>query len=120
MLRNGQCEAMCIDDVKRLCHIRVHADEARLLKAYGELPESTKLNEGIVGGLNDEDEGASDDYVNSRMRISTRSRVWNFFLAPYIDIYSCCRLLSDLISMIHPLIMYYSRDSSFVMIFYME
>ncbi|CAI0383756.1 unnamed protein product [Linum tenue] len=38
-------------------------DEARLLKAYGELPENTRLNEGIAGGLDEEDEGAGDDYI---------------------------------------------------------
>ncbi|KAK5810981.1 hypothetical protein PVK06_026298 [Gossypium arboreum] len=72
MLGNGRCEAMCIDGTKRLCHIRgkMHKkadvilkympDEARLLKAYGELPENTRLNEGIV---DEEDEGGVDDYV---------------------------------------------------------
>ncbi|PPD99427.1 hypothetical protein GOBAR_DD03544 [Gossypium barbadense] len=35
-------------------------DEARLLKAYGELPENTRLNEGIV---DEEDEGGADDYI---------------------------------------------------------
>ncbi|KAL7228945.1 hypothetical protein ACSBR2_007610 [Camellia fascicularis] len=38
-------------------------DEARLLKAYGELPENTRLNEGIAGGLDEEDNGAGDDYI---------------------------------------------------------
>ncbi|KAL7227734.1 hypothetical protein ACSBR1_022583 [Camellia fascicularis] len=38
-------------------------DEARLLKAYGELPENTRLNEGIAGGLDEEDDGAGDDYI---------------------------------------------------------
>lgn len=38
-------------------------DEARLLKAYGELPENTRLNEGITGGLDEEEEGAGDDYI---------------------------------------------------------
>lgn len=38
-------------------------DEARLLKAYGELPENTRLNEGITGGLEDEEEGGGDDYI---------------------------------------------------------
>ncbi|XP_042460393.1 eukaryotic translation initiation factor 1A-like [Zingiber officinale] len=37
-------------------------DEARLLKAYGELPENIRLNEGIRG-LNEEDEGGADDYI---------------------------------------------------------
>ncbi|XP_042407601.1 eukaryotic translation initiation factor 1A-like [Zingiber officinale] len=37
-------------------------DEARLLKAYGELPENIRLNEGI-GGLDEEDEGGADDYI---------------------------------------------------------
>ncbi|KAF5459476.1 hypothetical protein F2P56_023417 [Juglans regia] len=35
-------------------------DEARLLKAYGELPENTRLNEGII---DDEDDGGGDDYI---------------------------------------------------------
>ncbi|KAM0958938.1 hypothetical protein ACFX15_023576 [Malus domestica] len=39
-------------------------DEARLLKAYGELPENTRLNEGIAGGIDDEEtEGGVDDYI---------------------------------------------------------
>lgn len=36
-------------------------DEARLLKAYGELPENTRLNE--VNGLDEEDDGDGDDYI---------------------------------------------------------
>ncbi|KAK1376673.1 eukaryotic translation initiation factor 1A-like [Apium graveolens] len=38
-------------------------DEARLLKAYGELPENTRLNEGIAGGMDDEDDNVGDDYI---------------------------------------------------------
>ncbi|GFZ00996.1 nucleic acid-binding, OB-fold-like protein [Actinidia rufa] len=34
-----------------------------ILKAYGELLENTRLNEGIAGGLNEEDDGAGDDYI---------------------------------------------------------
>lgn len=34
------------------------ADEARLLKAYGELPESTRVNETL-----DEEEDVPDDYI---------------------------------------------------------
>ncbi|KAL9691499.1 hypothetical protein QQ045_011923 [Rhodiola kirilowii] len=82
MLGNGRCEATCIDGTKRLCHIRgkMHKksdyqddkadvilkympDEARLLKAYKELPENTRLNEGIAGGLDEEDDGDDDDYI---------------------------------------------------------
>ncbi|KAK8959649.1 hypothetical protein KSP40_PGU019424 [Platanthera guangdongensis] len=37
--------------------------QPRLLKAYRELPESTRLNEGIVGGLNEEDDDVGDDYI---------------------------------------------------------
>ncbi|KAG6517454.1 hypothetical protein ZIOFF_020846 [Zingiber officinale] len=37
-------------------------DEVRLLKAYGELPENIRLNEGIRG-LDEEDEGGADDYI---------------------------------------------------------
>ncbi|KAI3511033.1 hypothetical protein L2E82_29715 [Cichorium intybus] len=38
-------------------------DEARLLKAYGELPENIRLNEGIAGGLDEEDDNGIDDYI---------------------------------------------------------
>ncbi|GFP80683.1 hypothetical protein PHJA_000211600 [Phtheirospermum japonicum] len=37
-------------------------NEARLLNAYGELPESTMLNE-VFGGLGDDDDGPGDDYI---------------------------------------------------------
>ncbi|RZC91226.1 hypothetical protein C5167_027287 [Papaver somniferum] len=89
MLGNGRCEAMGIDGVKRLCHIRgklhkkvwisggdiilvglrdyqddkadiilkYNSDESRLLKAYGELPDTTKINEGTVD--EGEEEGES-------------------------------------------------------------
>ncbi|KAL0309297.1 UNVERIFIED_CONTAM: Eukaryotic translation initiation factor 1A [Sesamum calycinum] len=76
MLGNGRCEAMCIDGVKRLCHIRgkmhkkvwIAAGDIILVglrdyQAYGELPESTRLNEGIAGGLDEEDDGPGDDYI---------------------------------------------------------
>ncbi|XP_074263378.1 eukaryotic translation initiation factor 1A-like [Silene latifolia] len=91
MLGNGRLEAQCIDNEKRLCHIRgkMHKkvwiaagdmilvslrdyqddkadvilkympDEARLLKAYGELPENIRLNEGIAME-DDDDDGIQD------------------------------------------------------------
>ncbi|KAG6532238.1 hypothetical protein ZIOFF_006077 [Zingiber officinale] len=37
-------------------------DEARLLKACGELPENIRLNEG-TGGLDEEYKGGADDYI---------------------------------------------------------
>lgn len=37
-------------------------DEARLLKAYGELPDNIRLNEGIAN-LDEEDDGGADDYI---------------------------------------------------------
>ncbi|KAH0929013.1 hypothetical protein HID58_014740 [Brassica napus] len=43
--------------------LKYMSDEARLLKAYGELPENTRLNEGIVGDLDEDDDNAADDYV---------------------------------------------------------
>ncbi|KAG6536077.1 hypothetical protein ZIOFF_001119 [Zingiber officinale] len=43
-------------------------DEARLLKAYGELPENIRLNEGI-GGLDEEDEGGADDYIERDQKV---------------------------------------------------
>ena len=43
--------------------LKYQPDEARLLKAYGELPENVRLNEGIAGGMDDEEDGGGDDYV---------------------------------------------------------
>lgn len=97
MLGNGRCEATCIDQTKRLWHIRgkMHKkvwiaagdiilvglgdyqddkanvilkympDAANLLKAYGELPDNVRLNEGIVGEL-EFDEDAADNYIEFR------------------------------------------------------
>ncbi|MGH0185431.1 UNVERIFIED_CONTAM: hypothetical protein FKN15_018028 [Acipenser sinensis] len=76
MLGNGRLEATCFDGVKRLCHIRgklrkkdnkadvilkYNADEARSLKAYGELPEHAKINETDTFGPGDDDEIQFDD-----------------------------------------------------------
>ncbi|KDP38972.1 hypothetical protein JCGZ_00729 [Jatropha curcas] len=82
MLGNRRLEALCDDGIKRLCHIRgkmhkkvwinagitrtikltsssnILADEARLLKAYGELSDNVKLN----AGIDDKDGDAGDDY----------------------------------------------------------
>jgi translation initiation factor 1A len=55
--------AIEMQDDKADVILKYMPDEARLLKAYGELPESTRLNEGIAGGLDEEDDGAGDDYV---------------------------------------------------------
>uniref|UniRef100_A0A2R8P3G8 Eukaryotic translation initiation factor 4C n=1 Tax=Callithrix jacchus TaxID=9483 RepID=A0A2R8P3G8_CALJA len=71
MLGNGRLEALCFDGVKRLCHIRgklrkkdskadvifkYNADEARSLKAYGELPEHAEISETDTFGPGDDDE----------------------------------------------------------------
>ncbi|XP_073258895.1 eukaryotic translation initiation factor 1A, X-chromosomal-like isoform X2 [Porites lutea] len=72
MLGNGRLEAMCFDGIKRLCHIRgklrkkdgkadvilrYNPDEARNLKAYGELPDNVKVNENpTMGGDGDGEE----------------------------------------------------------------
>uniref|UniRef100_A0A4W5M7M7 Eukaryotic translation initiation factor 4C n=1 Tax=Hucho hucho TaxID=62062 RepID=A0A4W5M7M7_9TELE len=76
MLGNGRLEAMCFDGVKRLCHIRgklrkkdnkadvilkYNADEARSLKAYGELPEHAKINETDTFGPGDDEDIQFDD-----------------------------------------------------------
>eukprot|EP00884_Botryococcus_braunii_P004801 jgi/Botrbrau1/14321/Bobra.0287s0014.1 len=93
MLGNGRLEAMCIDNVKRMCHIRgkmrkkvwvntgdiilvglrdyqdekadvilkYMADEARSLKAYGELPENIRVNE--TDAFANED-GENDEYFD--------------------------------------------------------
>uniref|UniRef100_A0A8C2QXW0 Eukaryotic translation initiation factor 4C n=1 Tax=Capra hircus TaxID=9925 RepID=A0A8C2QXW0_CAPHI len=75
MLGNGRLEAMCFDGVKRLCHIRgklrkdnkadvilkYNADEARNLKAYGELPEYVKINKTEIFDPGDDDEIQFED-----------------------------------------------------------
>ena len=38
-------------------------DEAKLLKAYGELLDNVCLNRGIVGDLDEDEEGHADDYI---------------------------------------------------------
>jgi len=43
--------------------LRYNPDEARSLKAYGELPETVKVNDTVIfGGEGDEDEILFDDY----------------------------------------------------------
>lgn len=54
---------VCLQDDKADVILKYMPDEARLLKAYGELPENTRLNEGIAGGLDEEDDGPGDDYI---------------------------------------------------------
>uniref|UniRef100_A0A8C5MRQ6 Eukaryotic translation initiation factor 1A X-linked n=1 Tax=Leptobrachium leishanense TaxID=445787 RepID=A0A8C5MRQ6_9ANUR len=69
MLGNGRLEAMCFDGVKRLYYqdnkadviLKYNADEARSLKAYGELPEHAKINETDTFGPGDDDEIQFDD-----------------------------------------------------------
>ncbi|XP_068821576.1 eukaryotic translation initiation factor 1A, X-chromosomal-like [Capricornis sumatraensis] len=76
MLGNGRLEAMCLDGVKRLCHIRgklrkkdnkadvilkYNADEARNLKAYGKLPEYVKINKTETFDPGDDDEIQFED-----------------------------------------------------------
>ncbi|KAG6395037.1 hypothetical protein SASPL_145628 [Salvia splendens] len=51
------------EDDKADVILKYMPDEARLLKAYGELPENTRLNEGIAGGLDEEEDGPGDDYI---------------------------------------------------------
>ena len=43
--------------------LKYMTDEARLLKAYEELPDSIRLNEGVVRGIDEEDDGAGDDFI---------------------------------------------------------
>uniref|UniRef100_A0A452U1P8 Eukaryotic translation initiation factor 4C n=1 Tax=Ursus maritimus TaxID=29073 RepID=A0A452U1P8_URSMA len=97
MLGNGRLEAMCFDGVKRLCHIRgklrkkvglpclfqdnkadvilkYNADEARSLKAYGELPEHAKINETDTFGPGDDDEIQFDDIGDDDEDIDDVSR----------------------------------------------
>lgn len=51
----------CQDD-KADVILKYMPDEARLLKAYGELPENTRLNEGIAN-MDEEDDNPADDYI---------------------------------------------------------
>ncbi|CAG8454421.1 2146_t:CDS:2 [Diversispora eburnea] len=76
MLGNGRLEAQCFDGEKRLAHIRgdiilislrdyqdakadvilkYTTEEARNLKAYGELPENAKINETDTFGPEDDE-----------------------------------------------------------------
>uniref|UniRef100_F6HB40 S1-like domain-containing protein n=1 Tax=Vitis vinifera TaxID=29760 RepID=F6HB40_VITVI len=43
-------------------------DEARLLKAYGELPENTRLNEGIAGGLDEKARSSQSNKLELHFR----------------------------------------------------
>ncbi|KAL3687508.1 hypothetical protein R1sor_013817 [Riccia sorocarpa] len=43
--------------------LKYQPDEARLLKAYGEVPDNVRLNEGIAGGMDDDEDGEGDDYI---------------------------------------------------------
>ncbi|KAK0449319.1 hypothetical protein EV421DRAFT_1732596 [Armillaria borealis] len=52
MLGSGRLEAQCFDGEKRLAHIRERWGK---IKAYGELPENTKINETDVFGEEDGD-----------------------------------------------------------------
>uniref|UniRef100_A0A673WE58 Eukaryotic translation initiation factor 4C n=1 Tax=Salmo trutta TaxID=8032 RepID=A0A673WE58_SALTR len=102
MLGNGRLEAMCFDGVKRLCHIRgklrkkvmvytvayivvpldqkadvilkYNADEARSLKAYGELPEHAKINETDTFGPGDDEDIQFDDIGDDDEDIDDVSR----------------------------------------------
>merc|ERR1712019_238625 len=94
MLGNGRLDALCMDGVKRLCHIRgkmrkkvwvntgdivlvglrdfqdekadvilkYMADEARSLKAYGELPETIRVNE--TDTFAEAEENENDNYCD--------------------------------------------------------
>ncbi|CAH8255203.1 unnamed protein product [Arabidopsis lyrata] len=48
------------DDKADVIH-KFMPDEARFLKVYGELPKDIRLNEGVVGDLDQDDN--SDDYI---------------------------------------------------------
>ncbi len=61
--------------------LKYQPDEARLLKAYGELPENVRLNEGIAGGMDEEEDGGGDDYIE--FEDEDIDRIWpkGFFLS---------------------------------------
>ncbi|XP_037950285.1 eukaryotic translation initiation factor 1A, X-chromosomal-like isoform X2 [Teleopsis dalmanni] len=97
MLGSGHLEAMCFDNVKRLCHIRgklrkkiwinqgdfilvglreyqdsradvilkYTPDEARNLKAYGEFPESVRINDTVTFVEDGFDDGIEFDHEMS-------------------------------------------------------
>ncbi|KAI5076742.1 hypothetical protein GOP47_0008807 [Adiantum capillus-veneris] len=44
--------------------LKYQPNEAHLLKTYGELPDNVCLNEGIAGDMDEEDDGATDDYLD--------------------------------------------------------
>eukprot|EP00245_Coleochaete_scutata_P002402 TRINITY_DN1312_c0_g2_i1.p1 TRINITY_DN1312_c0_g2~~TRINITY_DN1312_c0_g2_i1.p1 ORF type:complete len:145 (-),score=54.09 TRINITY_DN1312_c0_g2_i1:772-1206(-) len=43
--------------------LKYQPDEARSLKVYGELPENVRLNEGVAGAIDEDDEGG-DDFID--------------------------------------------------------
>lgn len=51
-----------LQDDKADVILKYMPDEARLLKAYGELPDNIRLNEGVAN-LDEEDDGGADDYI---------------------------------------------------------
>ncbi|ESQ33654.1 hypothetical protein EUTSA_v10009359mg [Eutrema salsugineum] len=44
--------------------LKYFSDEARLLKARDELPKNIRLNEGLVGDLDEDDGNEGDDYFD--------------------------------------------------------
>lgn len=77
---------MCYQDDKADVILKYMPDEARLLKAYGELPESTRLNEGIAGGLDEEDDGGVDDYIE--FEDEDIDKIWNFYQLHSFSLYN--------------------------------
>ncbi|BBG99932.1 Nucleic acid-binding, OB-fold-like protein [Prunus dulcis] len=74
-------------------------DEARLLKAYGELPENTRLNEGIAGVLKTRKKAVLMTILSLRMKILIRYRgsriksIWMLYFT-----FTCSRLIGTNIS----------------------
>ncbi|KAK4260692.1 hypothetical protein QN277_003775 [Acacia crassicarpa] len=60
--RNNPRQPPDYQDDKADAILKYMPDGARLLKAYGELPDNTRLNEGI-GGLDEEDDGTGNDHI---------------------------------------------------------
>lgn len=76
---------MCYQDDKADVILKYMPDEARLLKAYGELPENTRLNEGIAGGLDEEDDGGVDDYIE--FEDEDIDKIWSFYQLHNFSLY---------------------------------
>ncbi|OAE29603.1 hypothetical protein AXG93_4003s1250 [Marchantia polymorpha subsp. ruderalis] len=64
VLRRATSSSLDSETSKTDVILKYQPDAARLLKAYGELPDKIRLNEGIAGGLDEDEDGEGDDFID--------------------------------------------------------